>query len=121
MIVINASALIRILTPIAEALFFIGASPFHRIHLPTRLSYSDREFRETLESTETDLCFSSGRGTYSVARNMDAIFSIKDLPGRRNITLPGMTTVISVPEFAELATFSFAPMRSARSCIPCKP
>ena len=37
---------------------------------------------------------------------MGAIFSIKDLLGRRKITRPGMTTAISVPEFAELVTFT---------------
>ena len=58
---------------------------------------------------------------YFVTRNTDAIFSSEDLSERRKITRPGMTTVISVPEFAELMIFSFPPMRSVRSCIPRKP
>jgi len=34
---------------------------------------------------------------------------------------PGTTSLISVPEFAELKTVSLPPMRSARSRIPCSP
>ena len=34
---------------------------------------------------------------------------------------PGTTTVISVPEVAELTRVSLAPMRAARSRIPCNP
>src|ERR1035441_7644689 len=64
--VISASALIRVPTPIGFALFFIGASPLHRLPKPKvcqlRLWYSDHGFRETLESTETNLCFSSSSG-----------------------------------------------------------
>ena len=35
--------------------------------------------------------------------------------------LPGTTSLISVPEFAELTTVSLLTMCSARSRIPCRP
>ena len=47
------------------------------------------------------------------------ILSIGVRRGFRKTIRPGTTTLTSVPEFAELAIASRAPMRSARSRMPC--
>jgi len=56
-----------------------------------------------------------------VLENGFLIFSNRVEEGLRQIMRPGTTTLISVLVFPELTTVSRAPMRAARSRIPCKP